>query len=539
MTWNIADIWERIAGVIEDEVALIDERRRLSWGEFDRQATALARHLMHAGLEAGDKVAIYSHNRPEYLVAVFAAFKARLVPVNVNYRYRREELHYLLDNSDAKAILFEGVFADALAELGDDLPKLESYIQLDTSPPAAWAERLADILERADPSPLEIPRSPDDLLFIYTGGTTGMPKGVMWRQEDVWRTLGAGGDFLTGKDKPATLEDHAAQVRQSRRRMRLLPACPLMHGTGLLTAISTLVRGGAVATVPFRSFDAHALWRNVSAAEVDTIAIVGDVFARPMLAALEESDYDISCVRVIISSGVLWSAACKQGLLRFNPRMTLVDTLGASEGTGFGTSVTSADGSVRVGRFRVGNRVKVFTDDGREVRPGSGERGRVARAGSIPIGYYKDPEKTAATFPVIDGVRYSMPGDYATVAADGTLELLGRGSMCINTGGEKVFPEEVEEVLKRHPRVADAAVVGLHDERWGQAVTALAVAVSGESSLDENELREHVRGHLAGYKVPKRVFQVPALLRSPSGKMDYQAAAKAARGLADDDEAGR
>ena len=531
MNWNIADIWERIAATIGGEPALLHGDRSVTWKEFERRAEALACFLTDAGARAGDKIAVYSYNRPEYLIAVFAAIKARLVPINVNYRYRREELEYLFDNSDSVAIVFEGTFAERLAEIRHSLPKVHTYLQIDDgSPPADWAQPIEPILARSNET-RSIERSPDDLIFIYTGGTTGMPKGVMWRQEDIWRTLGAGGDFLTGRDKPSDLDEHARNVASAPARMRLVPACPLMHGTGLLTAISTLVRGGSIVTLPAHRFDAHLLWREVEAKRADTIAIVGDVFARPMLDALRERSYDISSVRVIISSGVLWSSETKQGLLEYN-RMVLVDTLGASEATGFGTSVTTADKTVRAARFKVGARVKVFADDGHEVKPGSGERGRVARAGAIPIGYYKDPEKTAETFPVIDGVRYSMPGDYATVAADGTLELLGRGSMCINTGGEKVFPEEVETVLKRHPSIADAAVVGVPDPRWGQAVTALVVARPGAGRIDEPHLREFVREHLAGYKVPKRIFVVNEIKRSPAGKMDYRAAEQTARRLA-------
>ncbi|RMD81513.1 MAG: acyl-CoA synthetase [Candidatus Dadabacteria bacterium] len=532
MSWNIADIWERIAATIPSEPALLHRDRTISWSEFDRQATAMARRLLAGGARPGDKIAIYSHNRPEYLIAVFAAIKARLIPVNVNYRYRLAELEYLFDNSDAVAVVFEGSFAERLAEVRPRLPKLRDFIHIeDGTPRPPWASSFEDAVS-GESEPLGIERSPDDLIFIYTGGTTGMPKGVMWRQEDIWRTLGAGGDFLTGRGKPATLDEHADAIAAASKRMRLLPACPLMHGTGLLTAISTLVRGGSIVTLAGRRFDPHELWSEVEAKQVDTIAIVGDVFARPMLDALAERHYDISSVRVIISSGVLWSPEVKKGLLAYNRHMVLLDTLGASEGTGFGTSITTAEGTSEPARFKVGSRVKVFTDDGREVRPGSGERGRVARSGAIPIGYYKDPEKTAETFPVIGGVRYAMPGDYATVAADGTLVLLGRGSVCINTGGEKVFPEEVESVLRRHPAVADAAVVGLPDPRWGEAVTALVTARQGGPVPGESDLREHVRRHLAGYKVPKRIFTVESLPRSPAGKLDYKAARELAAQLA-------
>jgi len=530
MAWNFADIWEALAAGLGETPALLHGGSTLTWSQFDGYANALARYLVEAGARPDDKLAIYAYNRPEWLVAVAAAFKARLVPVNVNYRYRAEELLYLLDNSDAVAMIFERGFAANVDAIRTRLPKLRTLVQLDDgNPPVDWATDYASIACRRA-APLGIRRSPDDLLFIYTGGTTGMPKGVMWRQQDVWSTLGGGGDPFTGEGKPASLPEHVANVVASGGGPRLVPACPLMHGTGLLTAIQTLMSGGSIATLSSRGFDAAELWREVESKQVHAVSIVGNVFARPMAEELAVRHYDISSVRLIISSGVMFSPACKQALLAHHPGMLIFDSYGSSEATGLGTSVATANGEAPLAKFRVGTRVKVFTDDLREVAPGSGERGRVARAGYIPIGYYKDQKKTAETFPVIDGVRYSMPGDYATVEADGTLTLLGRGSVCINTGGEKVFPEEVEEVLKRHPAVEDAAVVGLPDPKWGQSVTAVVTLRPGQR-LDEDEARRHVRTALAGYKVPKRVFVADTLGRSPAGKMDYKAVTARAAAL--------
>ena len=531
MGWNIADIWETNASRAGSEPALLHGDRVVSWAEFDREANALARFLVGHGAQPGEKLAIYSYSRPEWMIAVYAAFKARLVPVNVNYRYRHDELLYLLDNSDAVAIVFEGTFAENLEPLRAELPKLRSYVQLDDGTArTAWATPYADVA-RGDSSPYVVERSADDMLFIYTGGTTGMPKGVMWRQEDVWFTLGGGGDPITGEGKPATLEEHGENVARGDNRIRLLPASPLMHGTGLLTALSALFGGGSVVTLTGRKFDAHELWQAVESKQVNVLAIVGDVFGRPMADALDEKSYDLSSLRMIISSGVMFSPETKERLLSHYGAMFIVDSLGASEGTGFGIAISSAANKGDRAKFTVGTRVKVFTDDNREVTPGSGERGRVARAGYIPVGYYKDPEKSARTFPVIDGVRYSMPGDYATVEADGTITLLGRGSQCINTGGEKVYPEEVEEIIKRHPRVRDAAVVGLPDKKWGQAVTALVEPQAGEG-VDEDEIRALVRESLADYKVPERVFCVPNIGRSPAGKMDYKGVTELAKRLA-------
>ena len=529
MSWNIGDIFGAIGPVRGDAPALLHApadgpARVVSWSEFDRRSSALARAFVDAGAKPDDKVAIYSYNRPEWLESVAACFKARLVPVNVNYRYRDEELLYLLDNSDSVALVFEGLFAENAARLAARLPRLRTLIRIeDGSPRSADGAGALDYDEvvAGSSAPLDIARSADDLLLLYTGGTTGMPKGVMWRQEDIFRTLGGGVDPLVAGPKPQTLDEHVRNVDAGTNRQRLLPACPIMHGTGLFTALNALMNGGSVVTIDSRAFRAPALWSAVERHEVNVISIVGDVFARPMLQALEEKKYDLKSLKQIISSGVMWSVELKKAMLAHHPTMLLFDSLGSSEATGLGVSVMGAGIEMQTASFRVGDRVKVITEDGREVAPGSGERGLVARSGPIPIGYYKDPEKTAKTFRTIDGVRYSMPGDFATVEADGTLRLLGRGSACINTGGEKVFPEEVEEVLKRHPAVEDAATVGLADPHWGQAIHSLVVLRSG-GAADEAELREHVREHLAAYKVPRRVFVVETLGRSPSGKMDYK-----------------
>ncbi|MFP6626728.1 MAG: acyl-CoA synthetase [Deltaproteobacteria bacterium] len=529
--WNLADVFEAVGGAVGDRTALLHGDRALSWAELDRRSNALARYLIAQGAKPGDKISLYSYNRPEYLEILVAAFKARLAPVNINYRYRAEELAYIFDNSDSVAVVFESVFAENLEALRDNLPKLKTFIQLNdpNSATASWAVPYEDAVA-GDDSRLANQRDPGDLLLLYTGGTTGMPKGVMWRQEDIWFSLGGGGDVISGQGKPDDMAEHIENVKAGMASVRLLPACPLMHGTGLLTAISALFAGGSIVTLPGQTFDATSLWQQVEEKEVNVLAIVGDVFARPMLKALEQASYDLSSLRMIISSGVMFSPEIKTELLKHHPGMIIVDSLGSSEATGFGTSLSTAAETVQLGSFKIGDRVKVFTDDLHEVQPGSDEIGRVARSGNIPSGYYKDPDKTAQTFPTINGVRYSIPGDYARVKTDGTLVLLGRGSVCINTGGEKVFPEEIEETLKRHPSVEDAAVVGLPDDKWGQAVTALVTPSDGHST-NEEELREHVRGLLAGFKIPKRILSVESLGRSPAGKMDYKTITTRARAM--------
>jgi len=532
--WNFGDLYDAVGNSVPpDEPALLHGERRILWGELVRRTNNLAAALLAHGLEPGDKVAFYMRNRPEYIEGLMACAKARLVHVNVNYRYQAEELRYILEDSDARAVLVAGEFSASLHALLPRLPKLEIVLQLDEDAPrvgigasyASWAEA-------GDGKPLDLRRSPDDLLFIYTGGTTGMPKGVMWRSEDLWNALGRGTGVTPGLAPPETLEEACARIRQA-PGPRTLPACPLMHGTGLLTAINAIGTGGKVITLPGARFDAEALWDAVEREGVESLSIVGDAFARPMLRALDSHPgrWNLQSLKGIVSSGVMWSREVKEGLLRHHPGMILVDSLGSSEGVGFGRSISTAGSSEGTARFQLGERVKAFREDGSELKPGSQETGFLALAGPIPLGYYKDEEKTRRTFRVIGGVRYSIPGDFCRVDADGTIRLLGRGSVCINTGGEKVYPEEIEEALKTHPAVQDALVVGVPDEKWGQAVTALVELCpeADASGAEESRLRQHVREQLAAYKVPKHVLQVASIGRAANGKADYAGMARWAR----------
>jgi acyl-CoA synthetase (AMP-forming)/AMP-acid ligase II len=349
----------------------------------------------------------------------------------------------------------------------------------------------------------------------------------MWRAGDLWGALGFGRNVLAnGGEPPKTPEAHVANVGRFGPAPGQIPACPLMHGTGLFTAIGTLSGGGPIVTLESAGFDPVELFDTIERRRAASVVIVGDAFARPMLKTLEENPgrWDLSSLKLIVSSGVMWSREVKHALLQHHRGMMLVDSFGSSEAVGFGTSVTSAAGETRTAKFSIGESCKVFTEDHREVVPGSGVQGFIARSGPIPLGYHKDPKKSAETFPVIHGVRYSMPGDWCTVEADGTLTLLGRGSVCINTAGEKVHPEEVEEALKTHPDVEDALVLGLPDEKWGQAVTAVVQLRAGRT-FDEGTLRAHVRDRLAGYKTPKRVVAVDRMFRAPNGKADYKSAA--------------
>jgi fatty-acyl-CoA synthase len=532
MSWNYGDILDSVGAVVPaDKPCVIQGERVITWSEFNRRTNNLARRFLNRGLQASDKVAFYLRNHPAYLETLAACFKARLTHVNVNYRYVADELYYILDNSDAALVVYGKEFAVEVQGLRERLPGVKVWVEVsDGEPLNDFARSYEDMAEIGDGAPLGIPRSGNDLLFLYTGGTTGMPKGVMWAHEDLWQAGGSGATPATNMVAPVDLAAHAANVKRSGGGGSLIPCCPLMHGTGLLTAMGSLAQGGTVVLLEDASFDAEEAWAAVAKHRVTGLAIVGDAFGKPLLRALDEEQgrFDISSVQGIISSGVMWSPEVKRGLLRHNPKMVLTDSFGASEAVGFGRSDTTGDGTTEVAKFTIGENCKVFTEDHREVRPGSGEVGFIARSGPIPRGYYKDPDKTARTFPVIDGVRYSMPGDYCKVEADGTLTLLGRGSVCINTAGEKVYPEEVEEVLKSHPAVRDALVVGIPDEKWGQAVTGV-IQLEPNQAFDEEELRQHVRGKLAGYKTPKRIVVAEIDMRASNGKADYKGVTEFAR----------
>jgi len=531
LSWNFADLFELVADTAPERNALAHgvAGPTRSWRELDRNANALALHLARRHQPA-DKIALYSYNRPEFVETLVAAFKARLVPVNVNYRYREEELVYLFDNSDATVVVYEAGFAGSVAKVRDRLPKVREWIELaDGSEGNAFSVAYHEIVGSGTDQRLDIERKPTDLLFMYTGGTTGMPKGVMWEHSALYRALGGGGNAVIGEKASESVEEQRARIAQEGRGQRLLPACPLMHGTGLFTAINALGGGGAIITLEAKSLDAEELWSTVEARGATASAIVGDAFAKPMLKALQENPrrWDLSKFFLVVSSGVIFSPPSKQGLLEHLPHAIMYDSFGSSEAVGFGTELTTKTSSVQLAKFKIGPNCKVFTPDGREIEPGSDEPGFIARSGPIPLGYYKDEEKSAETFKTYQGRRWSIPGDWCTVNADGTLNLLGRGSACINTAGEKVYPEEVEEALKTHPAVEDALVVGVPDEKWGESVTGVVTLEAGKQAT-EAELRAHVRERLAGYKTPKRIVFTAVPMRAPNGKADYKSAKQTA-----------
>ncbi len=532
---NFATIWEGIADALPDKDATAHGTRSHDWATFEHRAACLAGALEGAGIGADDKVALFLFNGFEYEEAQFAAFKQRAVPCNVNYRYLADELAYLLDNADAKVLFFDTSLADRVETVRQRCPDVRLWVQVGGGQLIDGAVAYDDLMAH-DPAD-RIPRCGDDLWFLYTGGTTGNPKAVMWPHDQMIANMVAHYRVLD-RDIPTTATeavDAAIELHARNRTTRLLAAAPLMHGTSGINALHTLTTAGLVATLTSRSFDPDELWTTVAHHRLTMLTIVGEAFARPMLDALDRAEaagrpHDLSSVFQIISSGVMWSQESKMAFLDHKP-MTLLDSLGSSESVGQAMQLTRKNETVAdTGRFSLGPTTQVITDDGRLVEPGSGEIGRLANRGPNPLGYYKDPAKTDETFPTIDGIRWSIPGDYASVEADGTITLLGRGSVCINSGGEKIYPEEVEEAVKTHPSVLDCNVVGLPDDRWGQSVNAV-VAIEPGSDVADEDIIAHARTRIAAYKAPKRILRVDDFVRSPNGKSDYQWAKSVAEKL--------
>ena len=535
--WNYADVWEIVADVQPDSIAVTQGDRNIAWRDFDRGADGIAQFLLALGAAQQDKVAIYLYNSPEYLQTTFAAVKVGLVPVNTNYRYGDDELSYLWENADAIAVVFHGAFTDRIEGILDRVPGVKGWLWVDdgSGPCPDWATPYEDAAKSAIER-VSAPwgRSGDDLYMLYTGGTTGMPKGVMWRQDDLFARLID--SAVRHYDVDGGLEPVRASLEASPGGAILMPACPLMHGTGAFTANTVLAEGGRVCLLESRKYDPSEMLDTVAREKVNGLVIVGDPFSLPLLAVLDEhpGEWDLSSLVMIISSGAMWSEPVKQRLLAHHPGMILADAFSSSEALGMGISVSGGGTAAMTASFTLGPDVRVLTEDGREVESGSDEVGVLALGGRNPLGYYKDEEKSGGTFKEIDGVRYSIPGDYAQIDADGTIHLLGRGSVCINSGGEKIFPEEVEEALKTHPAVRDAVVVGVPHPTYGEQIVAVvelhpagggAGAGAGSDAGGtpaEAELIGHVKDQLASYKAPRRVRAVATIGRAPNGKVDYK-----------------
>jgi acyl-CoA synthetase (AMP-forming)/AMP-acid ligase II len=526
---NLAAIHEAIAATVPDRECLIFRDRRFTWAEITDRTRRLAHVLRSHGLgqvtgraglenwESGqDHVGLYLYNGNEYLEGMVGAFKARTAPFNVNYRYVDEELEYLFENADARAVIYHAVFAPTIARLRERFSQVKLWLQVDDESGEALLDGALDYeeaLAAAEPEPPQ-DLSPDDLYILYTGGTTGMPKGVLWRQEDVFRAALSNGQV-----------DQIEQIveRAKRGGPRALPAPPFMHGAAHWTAFGMWHVGGSVVVQSdVKRLDPDDIWSTVERENVTALNIVGDAFGRPLADGLRSGGYDASSLRLLTSGGAILTATLKAEFLDLIPGLRIVDTLGSSESGSQATQSTTRGKAATTGDFEISRDNAVLREDlSGFVEPGSGEQGWLARRGFVPLGYYKDAEKTARTFPMVDGVRYSMPGDKAMIEADGTLRLLGRDSVTINTGGEKVFAEEVEHALKHHPSVYDAVVVGTPHDRWGQQVTAIVRLREGEAP-DEASLKDTAREHIAAYKVPKAFLFVDEIVRSPSGKADYR-----------------
>jgi fatty-acyl-CoA synthase len=520
--WQIADVWDVAAELRPEADALVHGGRRVAWSAFQGRSAALARSLVAGGAARGDRVAQYLHNGPEYLEVSYGAYQAALTPVNTNYRYQADELVYLWNDADAIAVVFHGCFVDTVANLRSRVPGIRRWLWVDddTAPCPPWAEPYEEVVAGAEgPYHPTWGRSGDDLVMMYTGGTTGMPKGVMWCHDDLYRAFKAVGD-----PDERDLDAVRRRLAASERGTVGLPASPLMHATGYMFAVSTLTQGGTVVTLANRRFDAVAILDAIEREHVEAMAIVGDAFALPLLEALDANPghWDLGSLGLLVSAGVMWSAETKRRLAAHLDQTLLVDLLGSTEAHGLGSSVTApGDGDGATAAFRLGPQALVIDEEGSVLGPG--ETGLLAVGGPCPLGYHKDPEKSARTFRVVDGRRVSVPGDWARVEDDGSITLLGRGSLCINTGGEKVFPEEVEEALETHEAVRDSTVVGVPDERLGEAIAAVVELVPGATCAPD-ELIAHVKTQLARYKAPRELLVVDDVGRAPNGKADYTGA---------------
>ena len=525
---NIADLFEHAVDVVPEKPAVQVGDRVITYGELESESNKLAHFLAGRGIGAGDHVGLYAKNSIEHVIALLAILKVRAVAVNVNYRYVAGELDYIFDNADLKGLVFDRVYADLVAEVSPKHHQLQTFVGLPDPidvDDASDVERfggvmLADAVAGQSDARDFGERSPDDLHVIYTGGTTGYPKGVMWRHEDFWRVLGGGIDFMTGEP----LEEYDQSKKATQDSLVTLPLSPLMHGGAQASLLMHLFAGQNTILEP--KFDPVRTWEIVDKYGVQMLFMTGDAMARPLIEAYEEGNYSGQTLFAIASSAAIFSKAIKERWMAKFPNAVFTDSVGSSE-TGFqGTglqdaSALSTDGPV----VSIPATTVIIDDDNRLLDPAKdvGKVGRTARSGNVPVGYYKDPEKSAKTFVDIDGVRYSIPGDYARIEEGNRITLLGRGSNCVNTGGEKVYPEEVEMAIKGHPAVYDVLVVGLPDEKYGQTVAAVIQPREGQK-VELEELRTFLRTQLSGYKLPRVLTLVDEIPRNATGKAQYPAA---------------
>lgn len=527
MALNIADLAEHAIDAVPDRVALICGDDQLTYAQLEEQANRFAHYLLDQGVKKDDKVGLYCRNRNEIVVAMLGIVKAGAILVNVNFRYVEGELKYLFENSDMVALVHERRYADRVANVLPETPAVKTVLVIEDGSDDDF-ERYGGVefysaLEQGSPERDFGTRSEDDIYLLYTGGTTGFPKGVMWRHEDIYRVLFGGTDFATGefvKD-----EYDLSKAAAENPPMIRYPIPPMIHGATQSATWMSLFSGQTTVLAP--EFDADEVWQTIEKHKVNLLFFTGDAMARPLLDALTKlhdagHEPDLSSLFLLASTAALFSTSIKEKFLELLPNRVITDSIGSSE-TGFGGTSIVAKGQSHTGgpRVTIDHRTVVLDEDGNEVKPGSGVRGLIAKKGNIPVGYYKDEKKTAETFKTFNGIRYAIPGDYAEVEPDGTVTMLGRGSQSINSGGEKIYPEEVEAALKGHPDVFDALVVGVPDERYGQCVAAVVHRRPGTTPTLA-ELDTFVRREIAGYKVPRKIWWVDDIHRTPAGKPDYR-----------------
>jgi acyl-CoA synthetase (AMP-forming)/AMP-acid ligase II len=529
MQYNLADLYEAIADVVPNNVALASGDVHHTYADLDKRANRLAHYLQSRGIGHGDHVGLHLFNGHEFVEAILALFKIRAVGINVNYRFVAPEVRYMIHDADLKGLITQRRFVPLVNEAIRDLEPLRSLIVIEDGISATadheaieYETALAQGSERRDFGP----RSGEDLYVIYTGGTTGMPKGVMWRQEDLFFSGLQGGS--PGGEPVESPEQLIEQVKEGWYTVTMLPCAPFIHGAAQFTQWICHLTGGKLVLQPGPSFDAKRILSLVAEEGVSTLSLVGDAMAIPLVEELRNGGYDMSNLAVIASAGAILSASVQAEIEELLPDVMIINSFGTSESGDLGRAAGDQESHDGRPSFYMGEDVTVIDENGDPIPPGSGKIGLVARSGRLPLGYYKDPEKTAERFKEFNGKRWVVPGDFATVEKDGRITFLGRGSKCINTGGEKVFPEEVEETLKAHPDIIDALVVGVPDPRFGSKVAAV-FNTRGNKQLSLEEVQEHCRTRVAGYKIPRQITITETVSRMPSGKPDYKWAEEIAR----------
>ena len=532
MEYNLADLYEAVCDAVPDNVALASGEVRHTYLELDKRANRLAHFLQSRGIGPGDHVGLHLFNGHEFVEAILALFKIRAVGINVNYRFVGPEVRYMVENADLKGIVTQQRFLPVIDQAMEGMARLNTLIVIEDGADAVSNQETTEYETALSQGSEERdfgPRSGDDLYIIYTGGTTGMPKGVMWRHEDLFFTGLQGGS--PGGEPVESPEQLVEQVREGWYTVTMLPCAPFIHGAAQWTQWICHLTGGKLVLQHGPSFDAKRILSLVAEEDVSTISLVGDAMAIPLVEELKTGDYDMSNLAVIASAGAILSASVQEEIEALLPDTMIINSFGTSESGDLGRAAGDEDSHEGRPSFYMGEEVTVLDEEGNQIEPGSGKIGMVARSGRLPLGYYKDPEKTAERFREFGGKRWVVPGDFGTIEPDGRITFLGRGSKCINSGGEKIFPEEVEEALKAHPTIIDALVVGVPDPRFGSKVAAV-FNTRGNQALSLEDVQEHCRKHVAGYKIPRQITITESVSRMPSGKPDYKWAEEIARNQA-------